>query len=142
MSQPRIQLWRCNACGANYPREEWNFRRGKCNWCTKNKFNAKKVSDDGYIFDSKAEHRRYCDLRSLVQKGEITNLEVHPVYLLEVNDIRIAKYTADFRYRAVEIDDVVVEDVKSEITRKKRDYRLTIKLMWAVYRIRVTEVLY
>ncbi len=88
------------------------------------------------------EHRRYCELRLLVRAGEITDLVVHPVYEINVNGVKIAKYTADFRYRAIKTDTVVVEDVKSTPTRKKRDYRLIVKLMWAVHHIHIIEIMY
>lgn len=80
----------------------------------RNKFGAIKVKDDGYTFDSKAEHRRYCELKLLSQAGKISHLIVHPKY-----DLIDCKYIGDFLYR--ELDDkggfkVVMEDVKSKPT--------------------------
>lgn len=76
----------------------------------KNKYNAKKVVDDGITFDSQAEHRRYCELKWLLKAGQISHLGVHPRH-----DLIDCKYEADFIYR--EGDKVVVEDVKSPATR-------------------------
>jgi hypothetical protein len=117
-------------------------------YARKNKFNAKKVKDDGYTFDSKAEHRRYCVLKLRQKAGEIACLEVHPRFKIKVNDVLICQYTADTRYLEFrpdpnnperQVTHEVVEDVKSEPTRKKRDYRLTKKLMKAVHGIEIRE---
>jgi hypothetical protein len=107
-----------------------------------NKYHARKMRDDNYVFDSMVEHRRYCELRLLLRAGEITDLVVHPAYEIKVNGVKIARYTADFRYLAVKTQQEIVEDVKGAATRTKRDYRLICKLMWAVHHIRVIEILY
>jgi len=98
----------------------------------KNKYGAVKVKEDGYTFDSKAEHRRYCELKLLQRAGDISDLAVHPRYPLEVNGERIAIYEADFSYtaRTAPRGAVVVEDVKGFAT---ADYRLKAKLFRALY---------
>ena len=86
-----------------------------------NKYNARKVTIDGIKFDSKAEARRYGELKLLVQAGEITDLECHPRFRLldgvtwNGKRYRPVNYTADFQYR--EGDKTVVEDVKSRATK-------------------------
>ncbi len=85
---------------------------------TKSKFNAKKVYDDGYVFDSMTEHRRYLYLKMFQMTGVVQNLRVHvPIELLPVMrkpTIRAVVYEADFIYD--ELSDgawrTVVEDVK------------------------------
>tara|TARA_R110000851_G_C12871270_1_gene544992 strand:+ start:400 stop:723 length:324 start_codon:yes stop_codon:yes gene_type:complete len=92
-----------------------------------NKFNAKKQIYKGLKFDSKKEFHRYLVLEKLLKGKAISNLELHPVYPLMVNGIKIGRYTADFRY----IDSTgqtVVEDVKAKIT-KTRDYMLRKKIL-------------
>ena len=92
-----------------------------------NKFNAKKQIYKGLKFDSKKELHRYLVLEKLLKGKAISNLELHPVYPLMVNGIKIVRYTADFRY----IDSTgqtVVEDVKAKIT-KTRDYMLRKKIL-------------
>lgn len=80
------------------------------------KYNNQRVTEDGYTFDSKAEWRRYRELKVLVVAGEITDLEIHPVYELQPKftrkgkTIRAIKYEADFRYRERGV--IVLEDVK------------------------------
>jgi len=93
---------------------------------TKNKFNAIKQTYKGEVFDSKRELKRFVELEHLLRLGEISNLELHPRYDLMVNGVKIGRYTADFRYNKGE--EVVVEDVKSKVT-KTRDYVLRKKIL-------------
>lgn len=90
----------------------------------------------GKTFDTKKEAIEYCKSAGLKQKdiGCITRTE--PVYknvCIEQN----AVYTADFVY--YENGQLVVEDVKSDITRKEADYVLRRKLMLHVHGIRIKE---
>jgi len=101
----------------------------------KNKYNAVRVEVDGIRFDSKREASRYHELRYRQMAGEITHLEVHPVWDLIVNGAKIGKYTADFVY--VENGEAVVEDAKGV---KTRDYVLRKKLMKAIYDIDIAEI--
>lgn len=96
-------------------------------------------------FDSKKEARRYDELYLLERCGEIKNLRSQVEYELiprQMEGKRVAeravKYIADFVY---EVDgEVVVEDVKSEITRKNPDYIIKRKLMLWVHHIKIHEV--
>ena len=96
---------------------------------SRNKFNAKKTVVDGITFDSKAEARRYGELKLLHQAGEIHKLVVHPKYVLlepfTVKGIRYRGviYEADFSY--IENGKTVVEDCKGYRTQV---YRLKKKL--------------
>lgn len=85
------------------------------------KYGAKKVELDGYTFDSKAEARRYQDLRLMERNGDISGLDVHPKFILQPaftylgKRIRQITYTADFKYieNVTKINQqIVVEDVK------------------------------
>ena len=62
------------------------------------KYNAVKVEDDGYVFDSKQEHKEYCNLKLLKRAGEIKDLRVHPEYRIEYCGELICIYEADFEY--------------------------------------------
>ncbi len=111
-----------------------------------NKFRAKKQDIDGITFDSKKEARRYLALKAMQDSGRIECLECHVVYLLierqkkpSGGHERAACYTADFRYRDSD-GRIVVEDVKSEPTRKKADYILRRKLMLLVHGVELAEV--
>ena len=105
-----------------------------------NKYNAKKQYYKRIRFDSKKELNRYLILEQMQIKKYITNLEVHPVFPLIVNGVKIGRYTADFKYinnKGIEI----IEDVKSKVT-KTRDYILRKKIL-ATYKppIIITEIL-
>ena len=93
---------------------------------------------DGHRFDSKREAARWSELNLLVRAGEITGLERQVRFPLTVNGVTVAHYVADYVYRDHQ-DRRVVEDVKSEITRKDPTYRLKAKLM-AVLHQQIVEV--
>jgi len=81
-----------------------------------NKYHNRKVTEDGYTFDSIAEYNRYRELKIMQNNGDIQSLVVHPSFLLQepfdYNGKRInaIRYEADFSY--IENGAVVVEDVK------------------------------
>jgi hypothetical protein len=87
-----------------------------------------RVTVDGFAFDSKAESRRYAELLLLEAAGQIEDLTVHPVYLLQASFVDSAgrkhkaiSYEGDFGYTEV-LDPqsiqgrAVVEDVKGHRT--------------------------
>ncbi|ADV47042.1 DUF1064 domain-containing protein [Nitratifractor salsuginis] len=105
----------------------------------RHKYRAKKITIDGYTFDSRAEGRRYQELRLLERAGKIQDLQLQPVFYL-AERYKIAtnttkngkstvgglKYTADFQY--VQDGRMVVEDVKGMVT---TDYNMRKKLFMA-----------
>lgn len=86
----------------------------------RNKFNAVKVDFDGMRFDSKAEMRRYGELRYMELAGQISRLEVHPKPPIKLGGG--AKYYPDFRY--VENGKTVIEDVKGGMATMTPVFRL------------------
>lgn len=104
----------------------------------KNKYGAKRVTVDGIGFDSKAEARRYGELKLLQHAKEISGLAIHPRYDLTVNGMKIGTYSGDFQY--FENGKLILEDVKSPATRTAL-YRLKKKLMKACHGIDVIEVM-
>lgn len=104
--------------------------------------NTKTVAADGVACDSKREAERWALLKALERAGFIADLEPHPEYEIAFNGVKICTYTADSRYRIVQGDragEAVIEDVKSEPTRKKYAYRLKVRMMEALGH-KVTEV--
>ena len=102
------------------------------------KYRNNKVVIDGYTFDSKKEGIRYLKLKHMQGLGVISDLELQPEFviaegfkLVTGETLRARKYRADFRYK--ENGNVVVEDVKSPITRKEPLYRLKRHLFLARY---------
>ena len=103
-----------------------------------NKYRAIKVQDDGYTFDSKIEHSRYCELRLLQKAGEIEELQVHPAFEVRwpPSNKRICLVELDFTYRDAK-GDWHYEDVKgfdtalSKLKRKlvEAHYGITVEVL-------------
>ncbi len=102
------------------------------------KYGNKKVSIDGFNFDSKKERNVYLNLKMLERAGEIKNLELQPKYDFFKNGLKICSYFPDFRYE--EKGEIVVVDVKSVATQKNAVYRLKKRLMKAFYNIDILEM--
>lgn len=85
-----------------------------------NKYHAQAVNHDGHRFDSRVEMNRYCILKAAQESGWISNLRVHPRYVLtdacEVQGVkqRAVEYEADFEYEWK--GQTITEDVKGFIT--------------------------
>lgn len=105
-----------------------------------NKYGARKTPcGAGHIHDSAKEARRCDDLRLLERAGQIKRLEQQPKFRLEVNGTLVCTYIGDFAYFTS--GERVIEDVKSEITRRNPDYRIKKKLLEALHPgVRITEV--
>lgn len=108
------------------------------------KYRNEKVNVDGTKFDSRKESRRYFELKRKEEAGEIGDLTLQQIFLLTPQMTRDdgsiekkSEYQADFTY--VENGKFVVEDVKSDITRKKRDYVLKRKMMLHFHGITIRE---
>lgn len=105
---------------------------------------------DVRTFDSAREASRYDELMLMLRAGEIREMKVQPQFTLKESFVtpegdlsRKVTYTADFSYEARAKDGAwhfVVEDVKSERTRKNKDYRIKVKLMQENRGITVQEV--
>lgn len=106
------------------------------------KYGNKKTVIDEIVFDSKAEAKRYTELKLLVKAGEITNLELQkPFELIPKQKLssgkteRACKYLADFVYSRD--DKVFVEDTKGV---KTQVYLIKKKLMLFIHGIEIIEV--
>ena len=91
------------------------------------KYRAIKTTIDDIMFDSKAESRRYCELKLLEKAGEIKDLELQPKFVLQEaftrkdgKKFRPITYKADFRYYDLTAGHEVIEDVKGHITQQFR----------------------
>lgn len=98
-----------------------------------NKYGAKKVTIGTETFDSKAEARRWLDLREQERRGEIQELMRQcRIVLLEGftyqgEKVQSITYTADFVYWQGGIK--IIEDLKSSITAKTQAFRLRWRLL-------------
>ena len=114
-----------------------------------NKYQARSVRVDGILFDSQREAARYQELKLLVQADLIADLEVHPGFPLQVMALHeegppwtvhtVGMFHADFRYRNLRTDNVIVEDVKSKPT-KTEAYQLRKKIVEAVHGVTIVEI--
>lgn len=100
------------------------------------KYRNKKTEVDGIMFDSAKEATRYKELLLLLKAGEIGHLELQVPF--ELNEG--VKYIADFVYLDARTGDKVVEDVKSDHTKRLPVYRIKKKLMKSIYQIIIKEV--
>lgn len=95
------------------------------------------INKEKVIFDSKKEAKRYDELYALLKARKIKELVLQPEYRLmdmQKHDgvtYRGVKYVADFKY--IRDDIQIVEDVKSDFTRKKDVYRVKIKWFLSLY---------
>jgi len=83
----------------------------------KHKYSAVRVDSADGKFDSKAEYRRWLQLKLQLQAGEITDLIRQPRFQLQPKfkhpvegNIRMIEYVADFQYFGS--GKLIVEDVK------------------------------
>ena len=97
------------------------------------KYRNIKVQQDNIKFDSKKELARYNELKYLVLAKEISNLLMQVKFELipKQKDERAVSYYADFVYN--EKGQTIVEDVKSEATRKDKAYIIKRKLIKQLY---------
>lgn len=109
------------------------------------KFKNKVSEINGIKFDSKKEGRRYLELLDKFKSGEISDLRLQTQFTLiegfktpAGENVKPERYIADFTY--FENGEFVVEDVKSDFTRKKDVYRIKKKQMLDIYGISIREV--
>ena len=95
-----------------------------------NKYRNKKAFYKGIEFDSRKEMHRYLELCGREKSGEIRDLKTQEKFELipKHGDEMAVTYRCDFSYFDKEVDSRIVEDVKSEITKKKSDYVIKRKL--------------
>lgn len=107
-----------------------------------NKYNNKKMVVDGITFDSKAEAKRYGELKMLEKGKVISNLrlqvayELLPKLTIRGKKHRATKYHADFVYFDNETKQEVVEDKKGV---KTAVYKLKKLLMKQMHNIEIFE---
>lgn len=105
------------------------------------KFYNKIITDSlGNKFDSKKEYERWMTLQLLQRDGHIHSLTRQVTYILVPAYKGIQQrisYMADFVY--YEKGKKIIEDAKSDITRKHPVYVIKKKLMYHVHKIQIRE---
>jgi len=106
------------------------------------KFGNKKVHWMGMVFDSTKEYHRYRELLLLLKAGVIGQLQRQVKYLLIPANEKEEKceYWADHVYILVDTGETIVEDTKSDATRKLPTYIIKRKLMKSLFNIEIKEV--
>ena len=110
------------------------------------KYRSKKVSIDGFTFDSSKEGNRYQELKFLEATGHIKELELQKPFVLQEGFrdkngkwVREIRYICDFYYFDKDKGEYVIEDVKSSYTKDLAVYRIRKKMM--MYKgLYITEV--
>ncbi|MFM0326104.1 DUF1064 domain-containing protein [Caballeronia glebae] len=110
------------------------------------KYRNKKCEHEGIKFDSEKERSRWFHLIQLQAAGRIRDLRLQVPFVLTERKKRddgkwerAWKYVADFVYIDVATGKQVVEDVKSEATKKNRAYVRARKAMLAKFDISILE---
>lgn len=95
---------------------------------------GKRVEIDGFKFQSQAEASRYLELKLLQQAGQISGLEPHPYWNIEIKGVHVCRVVADFLYWEKKVEprldgkgehtltSLVVEDVKK--TRRDKNGKI------------------
>tara|TARA_Y100000361_G_C11113484_1_gene318979 strand:+ start:229 stop:618 length:390 start_codon:yes stop_codon:yes gene_type:complete len=107
---------------------------------SRSKYGAKKTIVDGKKFDSKWEAERYGQLKAMEKAMFIRDLELQVPYDLIVNNVKICRYIADFRYKkesnhTITNDEYYVEVVEDTKGFETQEFKLKKKLMKALYNI-------
>lgn len=101
------------------------------------KYRNQPTEIDGHRFASKAEARRYQELRLMERAGAIAELQLQPRFKLVVGEHHVCTYVADFHYLDIKAGVFRTEDVKGVQT---PEFKLKAKLMKACLGIDVVLV--
>jgi len=110
---------------------------------TRNKYGAVRTKVDGIKFDSKAEARRYGELKLLERGGYIRELKIHPSYPIHYPRYRLEQIPEDCFICTVELDFSYFDNKDGQYHHedvKGRDNRLSMlkrKLVEVRYNIKV-----
>jgi hypothetical protein len=111
------------------------------------KYRNTKCEHEGIKFDSRGERARWFELVQMQVRGEIRDLQLQVPFVLTERRRRddgtwerASKYVADFVYIVVATGKQIVEDFKSEATRKNRTYIQKRKQMLDKHGITVKEI--
>ena len=102
---------------------------------SRSKYGSKKTIVDNIKFDSKWEAERYGQLKAMEKAMFIRDLELQVPYDIVVNDVKICKYIADFKYKQEDINGKIEEIVEDAKGFETPEFKLKKKLMKAVFNI-------
>ena len=125
-------VWVCKRCETHHDKTLMNLT-GKPIRCVECK-----TRQDFYYFPSRAEAKRFAELRLQECSGMITQLQTQVVYPIVINSVRVTKYIADFVY--MRNGRRVVEDVKGNIKFVTDVFKLKQKLIGAIYGVQINLI--
>lgn len=101
----------------------------------KSKYNNQKTKIGSITFDSKKESQRFQELVLQIKSDQISDLERQVKFQIipKTETERAAYYVADFVYYDKKTKTAVIEDVKSQITKRNPAYILKRKLIKHLY---------
>lgn len=109
----------------------------------RSKYGAIRTTVDGIAFDSKAEARRYSELKLCQQARTIYELKLQPKLSIEINGTKVCNVILDFSYQLAPVlrwaELPIYEDVKG---RDNALSKLKRKLVEAQYGIKVKLIRY
>ena len=94
---------------------------------------------DGHTFDSLAEVKRYGELKVRELLGEVSDIETQHKFECTVNGIHVLSYKVDFAYTDRERGRMY-EEIKSGRSGSERDWKLRVKLVEALYGVKIDVV--
>jgi hypothetical protein len=106
---------------------------------------AKKVEADGYKFDSEMEYLYYCELKTRMEKGEIKDLIIHPVFQLQPAFTKNGKqwkamnYEADFQFYDNVTRSLRIVDVKGMMLPEFEMHRKLFEYKYSHYELEVLK---
>jgi hypothetical protein len=106
----------------------------------RSKYRNQRCEVDGVTFDSRKEAARWVELKAMESARVIAALRRQVRIPIVVRGVRVCVYVCDFRYVAHNPTRLVIEDVKSDFTRRLPVYRLKKKLLKAAHGIDITEI--
>jgi len=127
MNQRHI-VWVCKACGLYHDKTVLGLKAKPtgCLQCDENDF---------YYFASRAEAKRFAELRLQERSGLITKLHTQVSYPVVINSFQVTKYIADFVY--LKNGQRIIEDVKGDIKFLTDVFKLKKKLIEAIYNVEI-----
>jgi len=130
----RIPVWVCKKCETHHDKKKLKIKTGErptiCISCH--------LQRPFYYFASRAEAKRFAELRLQERSGLITKLQVQVSYPVVINSIPITKYIADFTY--LRYGHRIIEDVKGDVKYLTDVFKLKKKLVEAIYTVEIKLV--
>jgi len=131
--QRRCIVWTCKSCETPHDKAilKLTKRPTICRVCD--------TYRDFHYFASRAESRRFAELRLQERAGMIEHLQAQVTYPVIINSVRVTKYIADFVY--IRDGQTIVEDVKGNKDFLTDIFKLKQKLVGAIYGVEIELII-